>query len=96
MSSAAAVAFIDKVEADPIFAEKLKSLGQDFEAVRRTVAEAGFEATPEEIKTVFLTRFGSELTTEQLDMIAGGLDGWGIFFLTLGIAEVVATAAAAI
>ena len=81
MSQAQAVAFLDRVENDDDLAKELESLKDDPPAVLDTVRAAGFDATPDEIKDVFLERYGAELTQEQMDQIAAGSDPavvWGV------------------
>ena len=69
--------------------------------VRTLVAEEAFDATPEEIRDVFLEAFGSELTEEQLAAIAGGLEDYQIMnyavtgTLTVAVLAVGAAGAAA-
>ncbi len=72
MSIPQAEAFIARVQEDPDFAERLTALKDDPSAVQALIAEEGFEATPEQIRDVFLDTFGSELSEEQLAAIAGG------------------------
>lgn len=79
MSSEAAVAFIDRIEADEAFAERIASLRGDQAAVLGAIRDAGFDTSPEEVKVAVVARYGTELTPEQLDAIAGGADiDWGI------------------
>jgi len=74
MSIQQAEAFIARVQEDPDFAERLAALKDDPTAVQALVAAEGFDATPEEIFSVFLETFGSELSEEQLAAVAGGFD----------------------
>jgi predicted ribosomally synthesized peptide with nif11-like leader len=95
MSGAAAIAFLDKVENDKDFGEKIKAFSGNPTKAQAAVKEAGFNVTQEEIKAAFLARYGSELTPEQLEKIAGGLtdDQW----ITIGVgagSAVIAAAAA--
>jgi len=76
MSIQQAEAFVARVQEDPDFADRLSALKDDPTAVQALVAAEGFDATPEEIRDVFLEAFGSELTEEQLAAIAGGMDDW--------------------
>lgn len=78
MSGANAVAFLDRVEADEAFARKIEALKSDPAAAHAAVVEAGYDATPEEIKMAFVARYGSELSPEQLEALAGGIDGTDI------------------
>jgi hypothetical protein len=66
------------VESDEAFAAELESLKDDQAAVQAAIVAAGFDATPEEIRDVFVDRFGDQLTEEQLAAIAGGVDDWQI------------------
>jgi predicted ribosomally synthesized peptide with nif11-like leader len=75
MSIQQAEAFIARVQEDPDFAERLAALKDDPTAVQALVVSEGFDATPEEIREVFLEAFGSELNEEQLAAIAGGNSG---------------------
>ena len=72
MSVQQAEAFVARVQEDPDFAERLFALREDPAAVQALVAAEGFDATPEEIRDVFLERFAGELSEEQLAAIAGG------------------------
>jgi predicted ribosomally synthesized peptide with nif11-like leader len=74
MSVQQAEAFIARVQEDPDFAERLNALKDDPAAVQALVVAEGFDATPEEIFSVFLETFGSELSEEQLAAVAGGFD----------------------
>ena len=74
VSAAAADALIERIEGDDEFARELESVRDDPDAVLGRVHAAGFDATPEEIREAFLDRYGAELTPEQLEQIAGGVD----------------------
>ncbi len=96
MSMDSAVAFLERLEADEAFANELKELHGDQAAAHAKVTAAGFDATPEEIRDAVVERYGAELTPEQLDAIAGGLDpnvalGLGV---GLGVVATVAVGAA--
>ena len=95
MTVQAAMALIDKIEADEEFAERLASRREDPAEVLSIVHAAGFDVTPEEVKTAFLARYGSELSTEQLDAIAGGSDEWEIGMGLLGASLLFLAAVAA-
>ena len=69
-----AEAFIARVQDDPEFADRLIALREDPAAVQALIAKEGFEATPEQIRDVFIDTFGSELSEEKLAAIAGGQD----------------------
>jgi len=88
MSQAQAVAFLDRVENDDDLAKELESLKADPTAVLDKVRAAGFDATPDEIRDVFLERYGAELTQEQMDQIAAGSDPavvWGVTGAVVGV-----------
>lgn len=97
MSVAAAVSLIDRLEADDEFAQRLADQRDDPASVLATVRAAGFEVTPDEVKTAMLARYGSELSIEQLEALAGGMDDWevGLNIFVLAAAPVVIVAAAA-
>ena len=81
MAMAAALSFFDQLAEDEALAAELGELRDDPAAVYAAVTAKGFDATPEEFKVAFLTRFGSELSSEQLDGIAGGVsDDWLLSF----------------
>jgi predicted ribosomally synthesized peptide with nif11-like leader len=99
MSDQAAVAFLERLEADEDFAKELRSIREDPVAVGERVHAAGFDASPDEIRDAFIERYGAELTQEQLDQIAAGADAGLIAAETVGsalvIGAVVGVAAAA-
>lgn len=72
MSTERAAALLDKMETDEAFLAELTAVNSDPAAVLAKAREAGFDTTPEELKQVVLERYGSELSTEQLDQIAAG------------------------
>jgi predicted ribosomally synthesized peptide with nif11-like leader len=74
MSMTDAGAFLDRLESDKPFARELEAIKDNPTAVHEKVNAAGFDAQPEEIREAFIDRYGAELTPEQLDQIAGGLD----------------------
>lgn len=101
MSGTAAVAVLDRMEKDEAFCERVAALKDDPAAVHTVLREAGYDATPEEIKVAFVSRYGSELSPEQLEALAGGLSGEDIgasigvgFGMLAGIAAAMAFAAA--
>jgi predicted ribosomally synthesized peptide with nif11-like leader len=98
MSVEQAEAFMNRVESDEAFAAELASMKDDQAAVQAAVVAAGFDATPEEIRDVFVDRFGDQLTEEQLEAIAGGIDPTKPLFIvgivgTVGLVGVIAAAA---
>lgn len=89
MAMAAAIAFLDRLAEDDALVADLSELKDDPVAVHSAVVAAGYDATPEEFKVAFLSRFGSELTMEQLDGLAGGVsDDWLMSF-TIGMGATV-------
>jgi predicted ribosomally synthesized peptide with nif11-like leader len=74
MSLADPEAFVEPAERDEAFAKELESLSADPYAVIAKMHEAGYDATPDEVKEVFLDRYGAELTPEHMDVIAAGAD----------------------
>lgn len=81
MSMDAALSFFDRLAEDEALAAELSELRDDPVAVHAAVQAKGFDATPEEFKVAFLSRFGSELSAEQLEGIAGGVsDDWLLSF----------------
>ena len=74
MSLTDAQAFIERADTDKTFAKELESLSADPDAVFAKVHEAGYDVTPDEVKEVFLDRYGAELTPEHMDVIAAGAD----------------------
>lgn len=99
MSIAAAVAFMDKVEADEDFAKQLAEHRDDPTAVFNAVRAAGFDVTPDEVKMAMLARYGAELSNEQLEALAGGTEDYqatvAIALGTAGIVVALAASAAA-
>ena len=80
MSHTDAVRFLDAVEADEAFAQQLEALRDTPDQVLDAVRARGFDVDPDEVREVFLERYGADLTEEQLAAIAGGLslstDSW--------------------
>jgi predicted ribosomally synthesized peptide with nif11-like leader len=71
MSAESAEAFLDRIEADEAFATELADL-RDPEAALARMREAGYDASPDEVKAALLGRYGETLTTEELDSIVAG------------------------
>jgi len=98
MSMESAVAFVERVDSDEPFARELEEIRANPEAVRAKVAEAGFDATPDEIRQALLDHYGAELTQEQLDAIAAGTDpgtiAAGVVGTTILVGVLAGTAAA--
>jgi predicted ribosomally synthesized peptide with nif11-like leader len=74
MSDEQASAFFDRLEADEDFAKELESLRDDPDAVLERIHAAGFDTTPVEMRETFLERYGAELTPEQMEQVAAGVD----------------------
>jgi predicted ribosomally synthesized peptide with nif11-like leader len=72
MSEEAARAFLGRVERDEEFAAQLEGLKDDPRALLSQVRAEGFDADSAEIRAVFLDRYGSELSPEQLAAVAAG------------------------
>jgi predicted ribosomally synthesized peptide with nif11-like leader len=95
MSKTDAVAFLERVESDESFARELEALKDNPDGVYEKVKAAGFDAQPEEIREAVAERYGAQLTPEQLDEIAAGMDTDQITALTVGsLAGVVGIGAA--
>lgn len=71
MSVAAANAAMDRMEADEAFAGRLEGAGGADASLEILRAE-GFDVTQTEMRDALMDRYGDQLTTEQLDAIAGG------------------------
>ena len=84
MSETAAVAFLDRLETDDAFASDLESVKDDPDAVIGKVHDAGFDTAPDEILNAFTDRYGVELTPEQLDQVAAGVDPGSIAGAVVG------------
>jgi len=94
MSHADAVRFLDAVEADEAFAQQLEALRDTPDQALDAVRARGFDVDPDEVREVFVERYGADLTEEQLAAIAGGIstETWiavGVIF-TAGAAHVAA------
>jgi hypothetical protein len=76
------------MEADEAFGERVSDAGVEGgpEAALALLRAEGFEASAEEMRDAFLDRFGDQLSQEQLNALAGGIDQD-----TLGIAGLVTT-----
>jgi predicted ribosomally synthesized peptide with nif11-like leader len=84
MSAAQATAFVERVEGDGEFAADLEALKDDPPALLARVRAEGFDADPAEIRAVFLHRYGDQLTPEQLDVLAAGVDAEDIALIAGG------------
>lgn len=74
MSVQDAEAFMDRAESDRDFAAEIEALGMNQDAVITKIREAGYDVTADDMREAFLDRYGAELTPEQLDAVAAGLD----------------------
>ncbi len=68
-----AQAVLDRMEADPAFAERVKAAGSP-EASLALLHEEGFDVSTGDLRDATLDRYADELTPEQLDAVAGGID----------------------
>lgn len=103
MSTQEADRFIARIDADPAFLAHIESLGSDSNAVFEYVRSEGFDCTPDEIKDAFFETYGSQLSAEQLEAIAGGLSdnqaiaigvGGGVGAIAVGVGVACAAIAA--
>jgi predicted ribosomally synthesized peptide with nif11-like leader len=91
MTTTAANAAIDRIEADQAFATRVKDAGGPEQALSILHSE-GFDVSQQDMRDAFLDRFGDELSQEQLDAVAAGIDdatlgilagaGWGVAVVT--------------
>jgi predicted ribosomally synthesized peptide with nif11-like leader len=88
----AAEAVLDRLEADPEFAERVKDAGGTDSALALLAGE-GFDVTPQEMRDAALDRFGDQLTGEQLDRVAAGFDA-GVVAAGIGIGSILVVGAA--
>lgn len=80
MTTEAAMALLDRVANDKAFAAELGELqaGVPPAALERIRAE-GFDVTEDEVRDAYIKRYGSELTPEQLERVAAGIDMGSLF-----------------
>jgi predicted ribosomally synthesized peptide with nif11-like leader len=80
MTTEAAMELLDRVASDKGFSAELASLkaGDPSPVLARVRAE-GFDVTEDEVREAYLERYGSQLTTEQLEKVAAGVDMGGLF-----------------
>ena len=95
MSEDAAVAFLERVESDEDFARELAALREDPPAVLDRIHAAGFDVEPQEVREAYLERYGSELTQEQMDQIAAGVDPTTVVAGVVGVGVLIGVAAIA-
>lgn len=72
MTSAAANAVMDRLDADEELAQRLADAGTP-EACLDILHAEGFDVTQDEMRDVLVDRFGDQLTQEQLDALSGGI-----------------------
>ena len=73
MSLVDATLFIDRIVVDDEFAQELSELLDNPTDVVFAVRNAGYDVTVDEVRDVFLERFGDVLPEEELAAIAGGI-----------------------
>jgi len=73
MSLVDATLFIDRIVDDDEFAQELSELLDNPTDVVVAVRNAGYDVTVDEVRDVFLERFGDVLPEEELAAIAGGI-----------------------
>jgi predicted ribosomally synthesized peptide with nif11-like leader len=94
MSTDAANAAIDRIEADEDFADRVRDAGNP-EASLEVLRSEGFDVTREEMRDATLDRFGDQLTLEQLEAVSAGSDGDTGALVVFGIISAGMAAAAA-
>jgi hypothetical protein len=67
---------MDRMEVDAAFAERVKDVGMEGgpDGALALLRAEGFEVTADEMRDALIDRYGDELTQEQLDTLAGGLN----------------------
>jgi predicted ribosomally synthesized peptide with nif11-like leader len=84
MSAAQAAAFLERVEGDGKLAADLDALKDDPPALLARVRDEGFDADPAEIRAAFVHRYGDQLSPEQLDTLAAGVDAEDVALIAGG------------
>jgi predicted ribosomally synthesized peptide with nif11-like leader len=84
MTLASAQAVIDRMEVDEDFANRVKDAGGPDASIALVTSE-GFEVTSEDMRDAVIDRFGDQLTQEQLDAIAAGVDMTDVAFVLGGL-----------
>jgi predicted ribosomally synthesized peptide with nif11-like leader len=93
MTNAAAAAALDRIESDEAFATRLREAGNP-EADLAILQGEGFDVTQQDMRDAVLDRYGDQLTPEQLDALAAGLDPVAEGAIVGATTSVVVTAAA--
>jgi predicted ribosomally synthesized peptide with nif11-like leader len=80
VTTEAAHALLDRVASDKAFSAELAGLGGGVppEAMARIRAE-GFDVTEDEVREAYLERYGDQLTPEQVEKVAAGVDMSGLW-----------------
>lgn len=80
MTTEAAQALLDRVASDTAFSAELVSLaGGVPPATMARIRAEGFDVTEDEVREAYLERYGSQLTADQLEKVAAGVDMSVIF-----------------
>jgi predicted ribosomally synthesized peptide with nif11-like leader len=99
MTATSAEGVLDRMEADPTFAERVKDAGSP-EASLAILRSEGFDVTAGDLRDALLDRYGDQLSPDELDTIAGGISLDGSTFALGTVSEmagtVLAVAAAAV
>ena len=74
MSTSDAEAFLQRLENDEEFAQRLQGASGDADATHELAVEAGFDFTSEEMVEALGNVYGVELSADQLEQIAAGSD----------------------
>lgn len=64
---------LDRIEADPDLATRMKEAASP-EAIQEVLRSEGFDVTGEAVRDAALDRWSDQLSPEELDAIAGGMD----------------------
>jgi hypothetical protein len=72
------------MELDEDFANRVKGAGGPDASISMVRSE-GFDVTPEDMRDAVLDRFGDQLTEEQLNAIAAGVDSEVVIMTTLTV-----------
>ena len=75
MSTADAEAFLQRLEDDEQFAQRMQEVSGDPASTHERAAAEGYAFTADEMVDALASAYGVELTTEQLEQIAAGGNG---------------------